>query len=128
MIETSSDQLPQQGFDKQNMTRMPHKFYRQVTHDEHLQAYIFTDNSALVLVETSMYIIFHELTKRNFRYNLKTRQFRRVRVEECDWATRCLLCQDVIFHQVTGKANYVRQDKNGQTPLKLVSDLWFKAA
>ena len=29
MVETSSDQLPQQGFDKQNMTRIP-----QVTYDE----------------------------------------------------------------------------------------------
>ena len=28
---------------------------------------------------------------------------------------------------MTGKADYKRQDRNGQTPDKLVSDLWFKA-
>ena len=71
MVETSSDQLPQWGFDKQNITRMPHRFYRQVTYDKQLQAYGFTDNNALVPVETSMYIIFHEPTRRNFRYNPK---------------------------------------------------------
>ena len=91
MVETSSDQLPQQGFDKQHIIRMPHGFCRQVTYDEQLQAYVFTDNNALVLVETGLSIIFHEPTRRNFRYNPKTRQFRQVRVEECDWTTRYLL-------------------------------------
>ena len=81
------------------MTRIPSRFHRQVTYGEQLQAYIFTDNNALVLVETSMYIIFHELTKRNCRYNPKTRQFRQVRKEEYDWTMRYLSCQDVIFHQ-----------------------------
>ena len=37
MVEISSDQLPQQGFDKQNITRLPHRFYRQMTYDEQLQ-------------------------------------------------------------------------------------------
>ena len=26
MVKTSSDQLPQQGFHKQNMTKIPHRF------------------------------------------------------------------------------------------------------
>ena len=116
MVETSSNQLPQQGFDKENMIQMPHGFYRQVTHDKQLQAYIFTDNNELVLVETSIYVIFHEPNRRNFRYNPKTMQFRQVRVEECDWTTRYLLYQDIIFHQVPGKTNHVRKNRNGQTP------------
>ena len=32
MVDTSSDQLPQQGYE--SMTRVPHTFYRQVTHDD----------------------------------------------------------------------------------------------
>ena len=38
MVRTSSDQLMQQGFDKQILTRKPHRFYRLVTYDEQLQA------------------------------------------------------------------------------------------
>ena len=80
MVETSSDQLLQQNFDKQNMIRVSHRIYRQVTYDEQLQEYVFADNSALVLVETRIYIIFHEPTRRNFRYDPKTRHFKQVRV------------------------------------------------
>ena len=58
MVETSSDQLPQQSFDKQSMTRIPHRFYQQVTYDEQLQAFVFTDNNALVLIETSITLFF----------------------------------------------------------------------
>ena len=127
IVETSSDQLPHQSFDEQNLTRMSHRSYRKVTYHEQLQACIFTDNNTLVPVETSRYIIFREPTSRNFRYNPKTRQFRQVMVEECKWTTRCLLCQDLIFNQVTCKTNYIRQGRNGQTQDKWVSDLWFKA-
>ena len=63
------------------MTRVPHRFYRQVTYDEELQEYVFPYTNALVLAETSMYVIFHELTKRHFRYNGEVRQFRQVRAE-----------------------------------------------
>ena len=49
MLETSSDQLPQQG--SENMTRVLHSFYRQVTYNEQLQAYVFTDTIALILAE-----------------------------------------------------------------------------
>ena len=100
------------------MTRVPCGFYRQVTYDEQLQAYVFTDTNAAISAETSMYIIFHEPTKQNLRYNPEIRKFRQVRVEECDWTTRYLLCQDVIFHQMTDQTNYVKQGRNGQMPNK----------
>ena len=114
MVETSSNQLPQQGYE--SMIRVPHRFYRQVTYDDQLQVYVFTDTNALVLAQTSMYIIFHETTKTNFRYNPEIRQFRQVMAAECDWTTRYLLCQDVIFHQMTDQINYVRQSRNEQMP------------
>ena len=94
MVETSSDQLQQQGYE--NVTRVPHRFYRHVTHDEQLQAYVFTDTSALIPAETSRYVIFHEPAKRNFRYNPEIRQFRQVRAEECDWTTRYLVSDTSI--------------------------------
>ena len=125
MVEISSDQLPQQGYE--SMTRVPHRFYRQVRYDDQLQAYVIIDTIVLVLAETSMYIIFHEPTKRNFTYNPEIRQFRQIRVEECDWTTRYLLCQDVIFHEMTDQTNYDRQGRNEQTPGKQINDLWFQA-
>ena len=70
LVETSSNQLPQQGFDT-DMTRVSHIFYREVTYDKQLQAYVFTDNNAPVPVESGMYIIFHEPTRTNFRCNQK---------------------------------------------------------
>ena len=39
------------------MIRVPHRFYRQVTYDEQLQAYVFIYINALVMAETSMYVI-----------------------------------------------------------------------
>ena len=42
---------------------MPHRFYGQVTFNEQLQVYVFIDTNALVPVEGSMYVIFHEPTK-----------------------------------------------------------------
>ena len=102
MLETSSDQLPKKGHE--NMTRVTSRFYRQITYDEQLQAYVFTD--ALIPAETSMYNIFHETTKRIFRYNPEIGKFRQVKVEECDSTTRYMLCQHVIFHQMTSQTNY----------------------
>ena len=72
-----------------------------------------------------MNIIFHEPTKRNFRYNPQIRQCRQVRAEECDWTTRYLLCQDVIFHQMT-EPNYDRQGRNEQMLHKQVNNLLFQ--
>ena len=71
MIETSSDQVLHES-----MIRVPYRFYRQMTYDEQQQAYVFTETNALILAETSMYIILHEPTKINFRYNPELRQFR----------------------------------------------------
>ena len=124
MVETSSDQLLHQGYE--NMTRVPHIFYRQVTYDDQLQAHLFTDTNTLVPVETSMYLIFHKPTKWNFTCNPEIRQFRQIRTEECDWTTRYLLCQDVIFHQMTDHTNYVRQGRNEQIPSKQICHLWFQ--
>ena len=89
-----------------------------MTYDEQLQAYVFTDTNAVVPAETSMYVIFHEPTKRNFRYNPEIRQYRQIRTEECEWTTRYLLYQDVIFYQITDQTNYVRQGRNEQMPGK----------
>ena len=125
MTEISSDHLPQQGYER--MTRVPHKFYKQVTYDGQLQANVFPDTNALVLAEKSMCIIFHEQRKRNFRYNPDIRQFRQVRAEECHWTNRYLLCQDVTIHQIIDQTNYVRQGRNEQMPDKQISDLLFQA-
>ena len=109
------------------MTKVPHRFYRQVTYDKQLQAYVFTDTNAFIPTETSMDGIFNSPTKRNFRYNPEIRKFREVKPEECDWTTRYLLCQDVILHQMAEQTDNVRQGRNGQMPNKWINDLWFKA-
>ena len=95
MIETSCDQLAQQGYE--NMTRVPSRFYRQVTYDEQLQAHALTDTKALIPAENSMYIIFHEPTKRNFRWNPEIRQCRQARAEECDWTTSICYAKMLSF-------------------------------
>ena len=54
------------------MTGVPVRFYSQVTYNEQLQAYVFTDTNALIPAdtnplipaETSMYIMFHEPKKK----------------------------------------------------------------
>ena len=76
-VVTSSDQLLQQSYE--GMNKVPQRFYRQVTYDDQLQAYAFTNTNALVLAESSTYVIFHEPTNRNFRYNPDIRQFRQIR-------------------------------------------------
>ena len=79
--KTSSDQLLPQGYE--SITRVSHRFYKQVTYDDQLQAYVFVDTRTLVPAENSMYIIFPETTKRNIRYNLEIRQFRQSKAEDC---------------------------------------------
>ena len=34
MVKKSSDQIPQLGFDRQNIARVPHRFYGQVTYND----------------------------------------------------------------------------------------------
>ena len=67
------------------MTRVPHRFYRQVTYDDQLQVYVFVDTTTLVPTKNSMYVIFHEPTKRNFRYNPTSRQLWQIEAEDCEW-------------------------------------------
>ena len=80
-VDSSSDQLLPQDYE--SMTRVPHRFYRQVTYDDQSQAYAFVDTSARVPAENSMYVILHEQTKRNFIYNPLTRQFWQI-VKDCE--------------------------------------------
>ena len=94
--DTFSDQLTPQNYE--SMTRVPCGFYRQVAYGDELQAYVFVDTRALVPTENSMYVILHEPTKWNFRYTPMIRQFRQIEAEDCEWTTRYLLCQDVIFN------------------------------
>ena len=116
MTETSSNQLPLQGYE--NMTRVPCRFYRQVTYDDQLQACVSINTNTLVPAKNIMYIIFHEPTNRYFRYNLKIRQFRQIKTKDCDRTNRYLLCQDVIINQMTDQTNYVRQGKNEKNARK----------
>ena len=63
--ETSNTQSPQEDYE--NVTKMPCRFYGQVTYGKQLQAYVFTDSNAKVPAKNSMYVIFHEPTNRYFR-------------------------------------------------------------
>ena len=42
--------------------------YQEVTYSNHKQAYIFVENDAMVPIENSMYVIYHNSMKRSFRY------------------------------------------------------------
>ena len=94
------------------MTGVPHRFYRQVTYDDQPQAYVFINTNTLVPAKNSMYIIFHEPHKRNFRYKPWISQFRQIKAEDCDWRTRYLLCQDVIFNQMTDQTMLGKVEMN----------------
>ena len=90
---------------------MPCRFYRQVTYDEQLQAYVSVDNNARMPTEGCMYVIFHEPMKRYFRYNPASNQFKLTNARDCDWMIRYVLCRDYIFHQLTDQTNHVKQTK-----------------
>ena len=83
--------------DHENVIEMPGTFYRQVTYDEKLQAYVSVDTKAKVPAEASMYVIFHEPTKRYFRCNPTINHFKLNEAKDCDWTTRYLLCRDYIL-------------------------------
>ena len=76
---------------------MPNIFYEQVTFDEQLQAFIFVDTNARAPAEGCMYVIFHEPTKRYFRYSPTINQLKLTNARDLDWTTRYLLCSDYIF-------------------------------
>ena len=84
-----------------------------MTYDEQLQAYVFTYTKAIVPAKNYMYVIFHEPIKKKFyfKYNPLIRQLRLIGAKDCDWTTRCLLCKELIFNQMTDQTNYVRQNR-----------------
>ena len=67
------------------------------------------ENSVLVPLENSNYVLFHEPTRHCFRYKHHTIQLSQVRYDDCNWSMRYLWCQDDILHQMMG-AN-IRQIK-----------------
>ena len=98
--------------DHKNIIEIPHRLYKQVIYDDELQAYLSVDTNARVPEEGCMYVIFHEPTKRYFKYNTTVNQFKLTNARDCDWTTQYLLCTDYIFHQTIGQTNYVKQPKN----------------
>ena len=98
-----------------------------MTYDNQLQAYVFNNTNALVPAKNSIYIIYTEATRRNFRYNPEIKQFRQMKAKHCDWTTRYLFCQDVIFNHMTDQTNYVKQGSNEQMLGKQHSVLQFQA-
>ena len=84
---------------------MPCRFYGQVTYDEQPQVYIFIDINARVPAVGSMYVIFHEPTKRYFRYNPTINQFELTKAKDSNGTTMYLLYQDLIFNQLTNQTN-----------------------
>ena len=95
-IEASNTQSSQE--DHKNLIEMPCRFYRQETYGEELQAYAFVDTNARVPAEGCMYVIFHEPTKRYFRYNTTINQFKLTNAQDCGWNTQYLLCTDYVYH------------------------------
>ena len=62
---------------------------RQVTFDEQLQAYVFTDTNALILAENQHVHVIFAMNQQKEILDIiqRLRQFRQVRAEECDWTT-----------------------------------------
>ena len=95
------------------------------------QAYVFIENEAIVPIENSMYVVYHDPTKRSFKYDQKTKQIQQISVYNCKLRMRLLLCQDAIFHRMPIPSdietqrtcpNYIDQlvlDRQG-------NDLWIK--
>ena len=61
-----------------------------------------------------MDVIYHDLTKRSFRYDQKTKMFQQHDIQECELITRHLLCQDAIFHRIIDTTG---SDTQKNTPL-----------
>ena len=95
------------------MNQLPKWIYGQITYDDQKQAYVFVENNAIVPLENNMYIFYHEPTKRSFQYNQNTKQFKQMSLHEYGWSMRHFLCQDMIFHRITG-VNY--SDRKRQPP------------
>ena len=70
MVETSSIQTQNLKYfkDRENqyidMTQVPRMFYRQATYNNQKQAYVFVKNDAIVPIENSMHVIYHDPIKK----------------------------------------------------------------
>ena len=62
------------------MTHVPRSYYREVTHSYQKQVYVFVENDFIVPTKNSMYVIYHDPTKRSFKYDQKMKQFQQVSV------------------------------------------------
>ena len=54
----------------------------------HKQAYIFTENDAIVPIENSTYVIYHDPTKRSFKCDHKMKQMQQISIYECELSMR----------------------------------------
>ena len=82
------------------MTHVLRRIYGQMTYSDFKQADIFVENDAIVPIENSMYVIYHDPIKRSFRYDQKTKTFQQIDMQECELTARHLLCHDTIFHRI----------------------------
>ena len=48
-----------------------------------------------------MYVIYHDLMKRSFKYDQKMKQFQKISIHEYELTMSHLLCQDAILHRIT---------------------------
>ena len=87
------------------------RFYEQVTYNEQLQTCVSIDTNARVPAEGSMYVIFHEPTKRYFRYKPTINHFKLTEAKDCNWTTRYLLCKHLMFTKMTDQTKYIRQNR-----------------
>ena len=72
------------------MTHVPRRSYGQVNYSDQKQAYIFVQNDAIVPIKNVMCVIYHNPTKRSYRYDRKTETFQQTDIQECELTTRYL--------------------------------------
>ena len=128
---------------------MPRRFYGQVTYSDKNQAYIFVENDAIVSYRKWHVCNLLGSTIRSFQYDKKMKQFQQISIYKCELNMRHLLCQDVIFHRITGSTcweiqrqplSYVDkqveqkksvtmkkfQERDNLVPNRQDNDLWLK--
>ena len=72
------------------MTHVPRRLYGHVTYSNQKEAYVFGENDAIFPIQNSMYVIYHDPTKRSFEYDKKTKQFQQFSIHKCELTTRHL--------------------------------------
>ena len=60
------------------MIYIQRRFYEQVTYSAQKQAYVFVENDAIVTIENSMCAMYHDPTKKSFKYDQKMKQFQHI--------------------------------------------------